>query len=855
MPDYSGIFGTLPGPDAPATLNGGLAAPGGGVGPNETMQPRTAQTLSSLDPAVLYAIMRDQFSMDSAHSQKWRTEARKEFDFVANRQWENADKSDLEAAGRVAITFNRTLAIIKSVAGIEINGRHEIAYLPRNNSTDSAEINEMLTEASNWMAEGCDAEDEQSDAFQDCSICGMGWTEMRLEFEEDPDGKYIEERIDPLEMAWDSSARAKNLTDARRIWRVRKMLLSEARERFPDVPDVDLDAAWARRMGHMTDPAKPVEERLQRLENLTRDYDPKTEVHIVHAQWYERETYWRVIDPAAPNEKPMEMTPYEFERLNARYKVLQRPLIALELKRRVYKQAFLGGSILGGVTPAPAGDRFTFQCITGERDRNEGVWFGLVRLMKDPQMWANKWLSQSLHILNSTAKGGILAEEDAFVDQREAEETYAMPDAITWVRKEAIQKGKIMQKPGGGIPTAYINLLQFAISSIRDVVGINLELLGMRDVNQPGILEAQRKQAAMTILATLFDSLRRYRKQVGRVRLFFIQNYLADGRWIRINGPDGYKFQQLLRDKTLGTYDVVIDDAPTSPNQKEKSWGIIQMMLPAIRDLLTPELIVLILEYSPLPAKLINSLKEMIKNPDPEKAQQQQLAKATAEAQLQKLLAEVEKNKAGAQQTGTDIQREMALLPIEIQKMLSEVAKNKAMSVQHVAQAHAHITPDQQTQSGPDQHIQNADAIAGIQLLQAQIEKTEAEASNVRAKTILDFATIGATVSEGLLNRARQSYIEADAEERGIFSKTDSGNDRLGGGLLDSLDGTAPEDFILPDSGSSLPLLPNLPTLPERLSAARAQSALPPMEGGLLNVPRELPNGGPGATPQPLAGQ
>jgi hypothetical protein len=628
---------------------------------NETESIEAPKQPSQLPAELLYRTFKTWFELDSGHTNKWRKTAREEFDFVACKQWDPTDERTLTDAGRVAITFNRTLAIVKSVAGIEINGRHEIAFLPRQaTNMEQAEFNELLSEGSRWMADGCDAQDEQSDAFQDCCICGMGWTEQRLDFELNPEGAYIEERVDPLEMYWDSSARAKNLVDARRVWRVRKMPLLDARELFPGVPDFELDAPWARFAGTLTEPLKPVEDRRLREENLKFDYDPKTEVHIVQVQWWEREIYWRVVDPQDPNAKPIDMSIQEYEKLQRRFEALGRPLVALELKRRVYKQAFLGGSVLGGVRPSPVADRFTFHCITGERDRNEGTWFGLVRLMKDPQMWANKWLSQSLHILNTSAKGGILAEEDAFTDQREAEDTYAQPDAITWVRKEAIQKGKIMQKPGAGIVAPYINLLQFAITSIRDTVGINLELLGMRDANQPGILEAQRKQAAMTILATLFDSLRRFRKGVGRVRLYMIQNYLSDGRWIRVTGDQGHKFVQLLRDKTQGEYDIIVDDAPTSPNQKEKSWGIIQMMLPAIRDMLTPEIVLMLLEYSPLPTKLIESLKTMLKEPDPQQQQQQQMAQAAAQAEIAKVQAAAERDKATALRTMFGIELDKA---------------------------------------------------------------------------------------------------------------------------------------------------------------------------------------------------
>ena len=138
---------------------------------------------------------------------------------------------------------------------------------------------------------------------------------------------------------------------------------------------------------------------------------------------------------------------------------------------------------------------------------------------------------------------------------------------------------KIMPKPGGGLTQGHVDLMHFAITSIRDCTGINLELLGQKDINQPGILEAQRKQAGMTVLATLFDSLRRFRKQVGRIRLYLIQTYLSDGRLIRIVGPDGARSLPLIRDNTAEKtvksstpIDVVHedeDDAPSAFRKKE----------------------------------------------------------------------------------------------------------------------------------------------------------------------------------------------------------------------------------------------------------------------------------------------
>jgi hypothetical protein len=66
-------------------------------------------------------------------------------------------------------------------AGMEIKGRHGIQFIPSHNEVTAP--NELLSAASKWMADSCDGEDEESEAFDNCATCGMGWTENRLNYE------------------------------------------------------------------------------------------------------------------------------------------------------------------------------------------------------------------------------------------------------------------------------------------------------------------------------------------------------------------------------------------------------------------------------------------------------------------------------------------------------------------------------------------------------------------------------------------------------------------------------------------------------------------------------------------------
>lgn len=686
--------------------------------------PNAAVPVSKLPVGRQFDVLKSHFLADADFTKDWRDLASEWFAFRAGEQWTAEDRALLASQQRPHIVFNRVLTILKAVAGMEINGRHEITFLPR--GTGETAVNEILSAASKWMSDECDGEDEESSAFDDTCTCGMGWVENRMSYEDDPAGLYVEDCIDPREMYWDRTATKKNLSNARRLSRVRRMPLSDALALFPGKNVQQLDAVWADYGMSDGYPNKTIEEKRKRDGDnsaLLDEYDDHCEVTIVHMQWFEREVYWIVAD-VQTNSKA-ELTDAEYRRFEARMKVLGMPVHAAKMMRKVYKQAWLGGEILQAAGPAPIKGKFSWDCITGEFDKKNKQWFGLVKVMRDPQMWANKWMSQILHILNTTAKGGILAETSAFDDQREAEDGYARPDTITWLSDGALSgdKPKIMEKPGAGKIEGYLGLLTLAIASVPQVVGMNLELLGQQDQNQPGVIESMRKQAGMTVLATLFDSLRRFRKSVGRSRLYFIQNFLSDGRLIRVAKPDNVAMVPLAKDKTTGLYSVIVDDTPTSPNQKEANWQIIQPLLVVFKEQLmaNPQVFAMLLEYSPLPSRIVEAIKGFIEK-------QQNDPQARQDAELQKTLgtnlivSEISKNQSVAELNNKKAGATEATAMYDIAMARNLLAKNDV--------------------DGLKAHLDMMEQAHKAQETQIKAQKTEAEVAHTQVKTEREAAGI-----------------------------------------------------------------------------------------------------------------
>lgn len=537
------------------------------------------------------------------HLGEWREDARECYAFRAGDQWNAEDKAKLEEMLRVPVVFNRIDPMIEAVAGSEVNNRQSVQYIPRQ-AGDSG-VNEILTGAADYFRDACDAEDEESDAFMDVVTCGVGVTETYLDYIENPEGMVITDRRDPLSMRWDPAAKKRNLTDKRWAQREEWQDKDDIRDKWPDKADeISASSDWA-----SSEDGTVHDATLAWLyEKDNTGEDTRTgQLRVVHEQWYELETYHTLLDPFTG--QVTEMGHEQFEKLEQRLAAMRINLQSVKKQRKRWYQVFVCGDVVLEFGPV-ACNECSYKFITGRRDRNKNTWYGLVKAMIDPQKWANKFFSQFLHIINTNAKGGLVMEEGVTDNLAKFKRDWAKSDSITVVNQGGL--GKIQPKTPPAIPAQMGQMMEFAISSLRDVSGLNLEILGMANREQAGVLEQQRKQAALTVLASLFDGLRRYRKEQGRLMAKYITEYLSDGRLVRILGGDGTeRYIPLLKQQGTLEYDVIVDESATTTNQKDKTFAILMQLMPALEKQGVPFSADL-LEYTPLPAAMVQKWKDKI---------------------------------------------------------------------------------------------------------------------------------------------------------------------------------------------------------------------------------------------------
>lgn len=592
------------------------------------------------------------------HWGEWREQAQLEYDFIAGRQWDEDDKAAMEESGKVPVVFNLSAPTIDAVSGAEIQNRQQIQYYPR--EVGDTGVADALTQGAEYVSDECNGDQEDSEAFRDALICGMGWTETRPEVD-GSDTAIITERVDPLQIMADPSARKACVEDARYLKRETPM----SRDDFEDFkeaigkPDAEADDAGLTEGKRLT-----VVNPTQRYRNGLLGEGSDDEVIVEEWQWWEKEP---VHLTAIPNPQTgvtslVALAPdqhAEAQKMAKQAGIGQ--LKSNQVTRKVYYRAIVGaGEVLlyepldhdpkNGTT-----GQFRWKCITGKRDRTKGTWFGLVRPMMDPQRFTNKIFSQVLHIVRSNANGGMMAEEDAIGDISAFEQTWAHTDEITWLKPGALSNPngpKMVPKSPPPVPQALFQLMEFARDMVQKVTGVNDELLGLVGREQAGVLEYQRTKQAYGLLSPFFDAQRRYRRDLGKLRLAMIRLYLPQDKLVRVVDQGTAQYVPLAETLQAQEYDIIVDDAPSSPNQKAKVMATLMPLLPELfqAGVIGPQEIADILPYTDLPASVANKLSSGIQErmQNPAMQIQQSLEARTAVANIDKTNAQAEQARATA---------------------------------------------------------------------------------------------------------------------------------------------------------------------------------------------------------------
>lgn len=575
------------------------------------------------------------------HFKDWRQETHDLYDFRAGHQWSPEDTSVMDEQKRPYLTFNLTAKFLEAVGGLQINNRQEIRYFPRENG--DVGVNDLATGAVKWNRDLSDAEYEESESFADMVLCGMGFVDHRLEDTTDPEGFIAQERCDPLECFPDPAARKRNLTDGRYIIRLKPY----TREEFEEFFKLNAAEYEGSDEGETFAGITGIKFVKQPQDYDSEDSDPVSEVPTIKVadyQWWELTDHYRVQSQLGSKT----FSAQEWKQLEPQLKQEGAQYQAQKVKLRCYYRAFICGDKVLSEAKMPTQAGFTIKVITGKRDRNTNTWYGMGRAMLDPNKWVNKFFSSILWQLMVNPKGGLLAEKDAFESPSAAEESWADPSKITFTKPGAIREGMIDQKPSGAYPAGMDKLMQFSMGAMPEVSGINLELLGLTDRQQAGVVEASRKQSAMAIIAWAFDAMRLYYKESGRLMLELVREFMSDGRLIRISSQGAQQYVPLLKDKLTGTFDIVVDEAPTSVNMRERVWSALSEILPLALKVgikVPPE----ILEYAPIPDDLAQKWRKLL-SPTPEDQQKQQAQMIIA---VKQALAEIRKTEGQAVQAET----------------------------------------------------------------------------------------------------------------------------------------------------------------------------------------------------------
>ena len=581
-----------------------------------------------------------------------RAEMAKDEDYKDGDQWTPEEIALLEERGQAPLVFNLCKQSIKWLTGTERRTRVDFKVVPRKKEHGNAA--EEKTNLLKFISDFNRAPFRVSKAFERAVTSGLGWLEESVN--SDPSDEAVDVREVSWRFVWhDPFSREDDLSDARYLFVEKPIDLDLAQAMFPEHKEALRHAADNMLLTQG-------EEHDELLTNpYLYDRDGGRTYIAGEESWNSVGRRQRVKMRSIWYREPMNCqvvrgdgawdgAVYNQDDETLRWVIEQGLGELVDSMKMVMHHAVYCDNILlvEGKQSPYWHNKMPLTPVWCYRRERDGMPYGVIRGMRDPQDDYNKRRSKALHILSAER---VIMDEGAVDDLDEFREEVAKPDAI--IIKKANKDLRLVNQ--STLAAQHIEMMHSSEAFIQSSSGVTDELMGRQTNAQSGkAVEARQNQGVATTM-DIFDQLRQTLQLTGEKQLRLAEQFFDEDRMVRILGDRARaSFVNVSEEGVFfSKSDFVVDEQAFQASTRHSMFEAMIEMVRGLDSQIAIQLLDLVFDLSDLPQReeIVARIRTINGQQDPDhemteeevaeqqqqKQQQQELQMREVEANLQLL--------------------------------------------------------------------------------------------------------------------------------------------------------------------------------------------------------------------------
>lgn len=622
----------------------------------------------------------------------WRRNMERDEEFYDGQQWATEDEQTLKARGQEPLVLNVIAQVVNWTIGSERRARTDYKILPRRK--EAAKGAERKSQILKYLADVNKSGFAWSDAFEENIKAGLSWMECGIQ--DDADGEPVYDRYESWRnIIWDSTARERDLSDSRYMFRTKWVDLDTAAALFPKRKEyVAAASSSTYEFGGSVDRYGDDPMDSAEYDSIDSGYSSiehpnshRERVRLIEAWFRVPETEkvmgggqfaGEIYDPESPGHND-DIAAGQAE-------------VRARLTYRIYVMVMTTQDVLWFGKSPFRHNRYPFTPIFCYRKAATGEPYGMIRNMVDAQRDINKRFSKALAILSSNK---TIMDEGAVPDLDEYAEEISNPNAIIVKRH-----GKELHIDADReLSAAHLQVMQMSMQMIQTLSGVTDEAMGRTTNAVSGIAIERRQTQGVVSTAKPFDALRAAKQYHGEKMLSLVEQFMTEQKQFRITNSRGQPDYVQINDG-LPENDITRHKADYVISEDDWNASLRQAQVAELMELMTglapvaPQIVMVLLDLV-VEAMDIPSREEIVKRiraitgaedpdkdpsvPDPERDAREAAKAAAADMERRMAQAALAKAEGDAAKAQALAQRENAAAAKLLQSLPGEdIAQKRA---------------------------------------------------------------------------------------------------------------------------------------------------------------------------------